>query len=104
VPLSDAERAALEEIEQQLTAGRPRPRRTGGLRTSVIAATTVFLAALAAYSVLVGNVVPALLALPVAAAALLSLHLAAAASRWAPPVDRTREPEPPADPPPFLPY
>jgi fatty acid desaturase len=94
VPLSDAERATLEQLERELDLDldQLRPDRADALRKSVLGATVVFLVALSAYSVLVGSAVPALMAVPIAGAVLLSLRLALRAPG---PVAAGRPQEPP---------
>ena len=98
MPLDDAERDRLEEIERGLARDhpdvsrvlRPAPPVRRALAVPVLAAAGVFLVALVVLSVMAGSVLPTLLALPPVAVTLLLL-------RW-PDIVRT-DPEPTSGPP-----
>lgn len=83
MPLDDADRSKLEEIERRLAQDHPdiaavlrdpdrRVRRP--IAVTAVGAVAVFVGALAAQSGMVGNPVPVLLALPPAAAVLALLR------------------------------
>jgi hypothetical protein len=96
LPLDDADRRSLEEIERQLTLETPRLAKALGRETPVrrsrvpaapvALATAVLIAAFSWMSALTGSPVPLLLALPPAVAAVLLLV-------W----ERTADPAPPRE-------
>lgn len=83
MPLDDADRKILEEIERALLDGdrdlaqsfrAPLTRPPVSLAAPVVAAVAVFVSALGILSIGTGSAIPALLALPPAAVALLLLY------------------------------